>query len=548
MPVRELISRLQSPDPAERNAAIDALARLRSQEAAGALVLVLSDADPTVRRRAAAALAGFGTAALDLVVDGLTNWDGPLDPPVADLLGRLGSERGIGILTAHLAERDVATRTAIARALGDIGTARAVPGLLELLRDLAADVRIAAARALGRLRAKDAVDALLDEVNDDNPEVRIAAIEALGQVGSRKAVDTIARAAAEDPSPDVRDACVRAMRGIGTRTVEPLIRLLASGSLSGRISAMNSLLEEGKTAILPLTELLDHDSPAVRCAAVEVLGVMAAPSALEAIVKAGCDPDSAVRLSAAHALGRIRQPNSAEALAAMLEDDDAKVAGAAAGALEQLGECALDPTIGLLSSQRPETRVRAIDVLGRLRDAGVCERLIARLGDATGWVRIVAAQALGEIGDPKATRPLIAALADHNALVRAMAAEALGKLRDYRATMALLDRLKDSSELVHTNVLRALGMIGNPVALPFLLSALDSPSVPVRVAAIEGIALLRATDCLPRLRPLTRPWPTGREPRAVKAAARWAVGVLESAAVQGTLGEPVEREPDRDSG
>lgn len=548
MPLDRLLLDLQSADPAARRSAIDRLERVGSEEAAGALVLLLADPDAAVRQRAADVLAGLGQAAVEPVVRYLANWNGQIDTVITQLLGKLYAVPALDLLLAHIADRDPSTRAAIADALGRIGSRLAmkdtedrlhhdlIPALLELLRDFNADVKLAAARSLGILASPEAVDALLDELPDDNPAVRIAAADALGRIGDRRAVDSLSRLAGEDPHPAVRRTAEAALRRISRHAVDPLIRALAGDSLEERLQAVAALLEEGRTAVMPLTSLLTHQDSAVRASAVDVLGRIGDPACLDALLPLIHDHDSSVRLAAAKALGRIPHPRCAERLARALQDSDPLVAAAAADSLVGLGEIALAPVFQILNSRfsmpdtrlaaSPDTSVRAIAVLGRLRHRGACTLLINGLQDEATWVRIVSARALGEIGETSAIPALINALSDRNTVVRAMAAEALGRMGDYRATMPLLNLLADPSDLVRINSLRSLGEINNPMAIPFVIRSLDAAEPEVRAAAITALAMMGAREVLPRLRQIARIWPLSREPRIVKQAARCAIAVL----------------------
>lgn len=532
MALRGLVERLSSREPSVRLHAVEELEQLGGREAAGALVLVLGDRDPGVRNRAAEALATVGAEAIDPLHEYLRNWDQPLYPELSRLLGRLRSPRSIELLAGHVADRDPETRAAIAEALGRIGSPEALPALLELLRDLVTRVRIAAAGALGTIGDSRAVEPLLDELADDDPAMRIAACQALGAIGDARSTVPLTRLAGEDPNPDVRTAAEATVRRVSTHDTGPLLRQLASERAAERIAAMNGLLDRGRAAVMPLRDLIRHQNPMVRAAAVEILGAIGDPAAIDSLAVAGRDPDDRVALGAAGALGRIRHPRCSDLLAELLEHDNPSVAGAAANGLERLGEDALDALVRLLGSQRAETRIRVTDVLGRLRHKGSCRRLVAGLRDPTPWVRVVSCQALGEIGEGQAVPELIRALGDRDTLVRAMAAEALGKLADYRATMPLIERLEDGNDIVRVNALRALGTIGNPVVRSCLEAELDSPNPELQVAAIEGLVSLRAADLLPRLSRLARPWPMSRAPRAVRDAARRAVDRLGAIALE----------------
>jgi len=540
--LRGIISVLQGPDPVARRRAVEQLGHIGGDEAVGALVLMLRDPDDATRALAADALAGIGAGAVEPLARYLATWQGPADAAVPTLLGKLRTEQGLDFLAAHVADPAPSTRAAIAAALGRIDSDRAIPPLLELLRDMVDEVRIAAARALGEVQSQASVDALLDEMADVNPLVRAAAVEALGRINSKKSIDILSRAGAEDPDRNVRDVATAAIRRVSTGAVTPLIQALSGNDLGERIRAVSQLLDQGKASVLPLTELLTNEEPTVRASAAEVLGALGDASALNAlIISALADADDRVRLSATAALGRIKHARSAQVLAGLLEDEDSKVVAAAATGLEHLNELAVDPVFGLLNHESADVRVRATALLGRLRHRGACDRLVLGLADKVIWVRIVSAQALGEIGDSRAAPALIDALRDRDPVVRAMAAEALGKLRDFAATLPLLDLLKDESDLVRINALRALGRIGNPAAVPFLEPALDALEPDVRCAAIDGLAAMRVTALLPRLRRMSRNWPVGREPKEVREAAQQAIATLEAALAQ----EALEMQPEK---
>jgi HEAT repeat protein len=527
-----LISGLQDPDPVTRRHTVEKLAQVGDNEAAGALVLMLNDPDDSIRALVSDALAALGADAVGPLTRYLETWQGPVDAVVPRLLGKLRAGRGLGFLAAHLAEPEPATRAAIATALGRIGTDRSLPPLLELLRDMADEVRIAAARAIGEVQSPAAADALLDEMADENPAVRATVADALGRINSQKSIDILSRACAEDPDSNVRQAAMTALRRINAGAVTPLIRALSGDDLSERIRAFGQLLDQGKASVLPLTGLLASEEPTLRTAAAEVLGVLGDAAALDSLIGALADTDYRVRLSVTHALGRIKHARSAQALARLLEDQDNKVAATAANGLENLSDLAVEPVFGLLNHESTDVRVRAIDVLGRLRHRGACDRLVRGLADSVSSVRIVSAQALGQVGEIQAAPALIETLKDRDPVVRAMAAEALGKLRDFPATMPLLSLLSDENGLVRINALRALGRIGNPAAIPFLEPALDAPEPGVRCAAIDGLAAMRVTNVLPKLRRMARHWPMGKEPNEVRDTAQQAIVALEAALAQ----------------
>ena len=81
---------------------------------------------------------------------------------------------------------------------------------------------------------------------------------------------------------------------------------------------------------------------------------------------------------------------------------------------------------------------------------------------------------------------------------RYYAVHLLGLLKTPEAFPVLVPLLRDSD--VNYKVAWALGEIGDRAAIPPLLDALHDPSPDMRVASIEALMTLRATDVLPQLR------------------------------------------------
>lgn len=119
------------------------------------------------------------------------------------------------------------------------------------------DYRDVAARGLGRLGAEEAVPAVVCLLSDRDPKSRLAATIALGRIGS----------------PEASDALIRTME----RDDDEVIRGSAASAL-GRIREVR--------AVPALITQLNDPSQAVRISAVEALGAIGNPSALEPLREA----------------------------------------------------------------------------------------------------------------------------------------------------------------------------------------------------------------------------------------------------------------------
>lgn len=153
--VASLAPGLTNDDPAVRRRAVQMLAEIPGDEAAGALADALADPDPHVRRRAALALGERGSAeALPVLIAMVV--EGANDVDAAEVLGVLASDPAHAdpithALTAELAAPAAthAARMRLVQALAELPDAIA----LDLLRGLAGDADRTVARTAAALAA-----------------------------------------------------------------------------------------------------------------------------------------------------------------------------------------------------------------------------------------------------------------------------------------------------------------------------------------------------------------------------------------------------------
>src|SRR5262249_40920030 len=140
--------------------------------------------------------------------------------------------------------------------------------------------------------------------------------------------------------------------------------------------------------------------------------------------------------------------------------------------LADIGQPAVGPLVGALSTANPSVRRNAAWAIGEIsggletdRSAAV-EPLIALLHDPDPWVRTAAAFSLGKLRPGVAIEPLIAALGDPDWKVREMAARALGEMKARAGVESLIAiLLSDNHPRVRNQVAWALGEIQDPRAL-----------------------------------------------------------------------------------
>lgn len=169
----------------------------------------------------------------------------------------------------------------------------------------------------------------------------------------------------------------------------------------------------------------------------------------------------------------------AEAVPALIDSlagRDAVLSDLCSDILVQIGPRAVPPLCEALAASHPETRGRAAEVLGAIKDRQAVPALLDALHGEFYTVRAKAALALGGIRDAQAIPALMNALKDAEPDVRAAAARAACQFADPRTFEAIGDILLDDPQIeVRQAAAEALGETHRSEAIPYLLQALHDP-------------------------------------------------------------------------
>jgi HEAT repeat protein len=199
-----------------------------------------------------------------------------------------------------------------------------------------------------------------------------------------------------------------AVRSIGRNSLEALMDCLASDDAVVVVGACSLAGKLRLVEAAPiLANLMRHDSPAVRLAALEASVEMKASTSAGALQKALTDPDRAVRIAAARGLGELRYRPAAGAFRDVME-------GKAIRAADVSEQIAFFESYGRI--QDPEG-VRFLD--GLLNGRGFLGR------KESGEIRACAALGLGKIGSPEAMAALEKAQGEQDPVVRSAVNRAL---------------------------------------------------------------------------------------------------------------------------
>ena len=359
----------EGPESELRIAAARALGELGEKVAVERLTLTLLVDDHALQAAAEAALVsilGKSANADALRADGniqLERWD------EASGYGKAAVDPLLRALdTTDANPRNLSARCGAARALGALGDKRAVKALVRALGEPAPRVRAAAARALGEIGDASGIDALLVATSDGNPKVRVAAVQALGSIGTEGVVEAIARAVT-DSDDSVRMAALKAVAGLSPAAIHIARRGLSATTAEERVLAVQALGTLGTPDALDyLHDGLDDNHPRVRDAARRALaaagwhpigmrprrlepgyarwfrpsewidpGEKKRPTQVDVLIKALADDDPIRRRAAIEVLGEIGGTKAGKPLAALLKDPDPDIQATAGAALVALG-------------------------------------------------------------------------------------------------------------------------------------------------------------------------------------------------------------------
>jgi cyclophilin family peptidyl-prolyl cis-trans isomerase/HEAT repeat protein len=455
----DLVVLVRDAEPRLRRRAALAIGRVRLKDGVQPLVGTLSDTDPDVRAMAAFALGLIGDSSAEAALVPLLADAAPLvRGRAAEALAQLGaaaSAAAIGTMVAEYA------RSAPIKAMPpDDETVPAAPeaeafklGVFALVRLRAFEPLAGAlldggrpvtswwpvAYAFQRIDDRRAAAPLLELLRGPGRYTRAFAARGLGALREASMAKPLLDLL--DPSAksglEVTVSAIRALAQLGAADAVPaLVRI---GSDAGthpnvRLEVVTALGRLGSTDALPLLQdLLTDNWPALRIAAMEAAAAVDQQSFVFVLATMEPDRDWHVRAALAGILGTLAPEISTDRLRSMLEDQDKRVHTAVLAALVRQNA----PEVGKILLQRlgdPDfvVRANAATHIGKLKleggAAALREAYKAGLPDSAYAARAAALDALATYGAAEAAETIKSALADKDWAVRVRAAELLSKL------------------------------------------------------------------------------------------------------------------------
>lgn len=259
------------------------------------------------------------------------------------------------------------------------------------------------------------------------------------------------------------------------------------------IVALLALAEE-MPEVGEVQAFLDDDDPAVRRAALDVLGETLPPGAELALAHALGDPDESVRRAASDGLRELRE---------VIEPTPAF----------------RDALVGHAGSPAASTRAAVVRLLWEHK-LGDLATYRAALGDVDVGVR---REAIAGLVSLDATGDLACAVSDADPLVRLAVARGLAAIGDPAGVVSLEALSGDADLRVRAAALEGYAVLGcGQASLPAVLTGCDEPAWELRKAAATALRSAPPTTAVPALVRLARDPHMDVRRAAVQALGRWA--------------------------
>ncbi|MCP3166333.1 HEAT repeat domain-containing protein [Myxococcus qinghaiensis] len=303
---------LADATPSVRVAAVEVMSAVEGPIADRALMAALQDVDEQVRIAAVEALTPRDTLLEEPFLALLADGSPAVRMRALQALLRRGTTEGVEALIPLLEDPAPQLRKLAILAIGQLGCGAAIPRLIdEARRATDEEERASLVTALGVLGAREGESVLQAALQDASARVRTSAVVAWPRiVGASRALAPLRGLLRGDPDWQVRSQAALALTGAAsaadadlavalTRDVDPRVRSAAAGVLADRVGAE---VEEA------LVKALSDPEPEVRLKAARALGRRLAAAARPALLALeATEPRRDVRAEVRLALSRLEQ-------------------------------------------------------------------------------------------------------------------------------------------------------------------------------------------------------------------------------------------------
>lgn len=484
--VGALVELLRHDDVNVASAAIVSLGKLSRREAIPALIAILSGDNPWLHYHAIETLGRLkAVEALPAIV--ACDQNAALKKAILEAAGSIGGFGSIDLLASRLSSSSVP----------DFPLLQAFVAVDEASRP-----RIVADRERAYLRRKfrenarpgTAAAIALAVRKTERPDRKGNLLRALGWIAAPESVPVLLAALGSE----VSDAAEKALADFGTASDPALLSLLSPSADEQKAEIALKLLSARPEAgmLFPVLGLLEHDSPAVRRRAVELISKIADSRAMDYLIAHLGDSDAGVDNAAVDALAALarRHPELRDPLQRRVvraaAGRDALTRANALTLLFEIGSEEFRSRVSTASKDEDSVvRARAVALAARSMDVSLAPLFDHALADENALVRQAAVVAIGATPHPSSRREaILASLQDDDLWVRAAACRGLGAMGEPEDAERLAEIAEKGEAPERIAALEALGRIGGDVAWGSISRSLEDPDAEIRQAALAAVA------------------------------------------------------------
>jgi HEAT repeat protein len=441
---------------------------------------------------------------------------------VVEALGEIGDRAALPAILPLYAEKSL--RKPVLESVGKIADVGTVNFLLRIIADeeklnltaLRALVRIAEAskpriveeaeRHLIQSRFRESfprekIDPLKDHLSTTpKREVKAFILKFLGWSGDERVLPVLLSHLA---APETSEVAAQALIDFGAGAMPSILSALQNEEEDEVIALLLRVVNVigGSEAIPSILPFLDHDNPMIRRLAIETLGDIPDPSAIDYLLTKLDDPDVASQQAAVNSVSALVTAFSAIQSAVLSKVRRLLQSPSTPMKLNSLsvyvniqGEGYHDVLLLASKDSDPVIRQKAVSLMGKFGEERFADQLVLSLADESTAVRLAAINAIVRHRPQTGLAPLISSLDDHDIWIRTAAAQALGEYRNAAIIEPLLPHLMNDPPPVRIAVIEALGKSADAQVKDVLFGCLAEPDPEIQRAAMLALARIPGND------------------------------------------------------
>ncbi len=421
-----------------------------------------------------------------------------LHKPVLEAVGRIGDVGTVSFLLKTIAEEPKLNLTAL-RALVRIAEADR-PRVLEAME------RQLVQRKFRESFPSDKIEPLIEHLGiTPKRDVKQFILKFLGWSTDLRALPVLLGSLDD---PDTAEVAAQALIDFGSTAVPAILEALHSTGEDDVVALILRVLNAigDPQAIPSIIDFLDHDNPMIRRLAIETLGQIPDPGAVDYLLAKIDDPDVACQQSAVNAISALvaafpeRKADVLSKIRRLLGSTSIPVRLNSLSLFVNIqGEGYHDELLLSSKESDPVIRQKALSLMGRFGEGIFADQLVLSLADESPGVRLAAINAIVKLRPEKGVRPLVMSLEDEDVWIRTAAAQALGEYRDPSSIETLLRHLDTDLPPVRIAAIEALGKSQDPRVRDRLFTCLMENDLEIRRAALLALARIPGEDVFHKL-------------------------------------------------